>query len=909
MNQITLCENVAEPSTWTEIHNVVDVRAFLEKHFVIWPSSARIYHNAVSKATDVTPFDEASVEYLGTLSGHFYVVVYPEGIETILVIISIAIAAISIGLTFLLRPNLNPAKNQQEQSPNNQLANRQNKERPGERIPDIYGELWATPDLIQVPYRVFENNLEVEYSYMCLGRDNYTIYEVREDTTPIASIIGSSVEIYGPNTSPNSGSPTQLTIGAAIAEPVRSIKPISNVNGQTLIAPNLTGGGGWIGPFVIGDSFTTEIWCNFTAEAGMYIVTGSTGVQTAQSVTIQIGLTPCDAGGNPLSAEVLTSIVMNGSASSKDRVGATLKKILPAAGTYLLRARRTSNTSIASGVSVSDEVKWRDAMAVYTVAQSHFGNVTTVQTKTLPTPQSLAIQTRKLNILCSRNIFKGTLVAGRVAFDSIKRPSSNAADIIYAIATDPKIGNRLPSEIDVLGIYQAMADCTTYFGTSLCIEFCHTFDDSKVSFEEMIHDIAGTVFCVAYRRGSVLSLFFEKQTAQSKMLFNHRNKIPKSEIRTVSFGKYQNNDGITIDYIHPNAPNFPNQDSVVTFYYPEDQSAVNPRKITLIGVRNNVQAKLLGWRYYQKLLYQNTSVQFEATHEAALRILQERILVADNTRPDTQDGEVINQNGLILTLSQKVSLPIGVITGYTLYLQRDDDFVESIDGVLAVGGNPYQILLPVPPSVPLSTDVKNYARATYVIVPHGTWRTSAFMIAEKTPKQKNTYDIKASNYDDRYYSHDTDFINAIITADGTTPITGGVAPGGTYRPTIYSDTGDTLTLSPANAYDAVGGTHASVRSGFALGESKDGDCIYSGFASVSLTAAASLVIIYTKTDPFYCNIIVDGSGLTLVSDTGTVLTYNVPAGTNISFITVEGFVTADAGSPANILTITDITIA
>lgn len=926
MNTVILCENPVEESTWVT-HQVEDVCQFLKEHFKTWPDSARIYHDQVSLSNDVTPYDESSIQRLEKLTGKFYVVIYPEGIETIFIVIAIAVAAVSIGLSFLLRPSASPnVKSQNESSPNNELAKRDNRARPGERIPDIYGKLWATPDLIQVPYRIFDGTgTEIEYCYMCIGRGEFTIAAVRDDLTPIDEITGSSVEVYPPLTSPNSGAP-QLRIGAAINEPLRTVRPLNSINGQSLIAPNLTGGGLFSGPFLIGDSSTTEIWCNFVAQSGLYAI-NNTGAQIAQSADIQVGLTPCDAAGNALGIEILHNITINGSAVSKQRIGITQKIVLPASGTYLIRAKRTSNTTITAGTSVVDEIQWREALAITPVTNLHFGNVTTVQTLSLPTPNALALKQRKLNLLLTRNVLKGTLAGGAVTFTPNRQPSVIAADIINDIALDARLGNRQSSELDLPGIYQAMSDITTYFGTSRVIEFCFTFDDSKVSFEEMVQDIAASIFCNAYRRGNVISIFFEKLAVNSKMLFNHRNKIPKSETRTVTFGYFQDNDGITLEYTDPNAPNFPNQDTITSIYFPEDQSAINPKKITAVGVRNNVQAKLLGWRYYQKLKFQNTAVEFEATHEAAMRILNERILVADNTRPDTQDGEIVAQNGLVLTTSQPVNMP-NVTTGFgslpinwTVFLQHYDDTVEAI-GCVQSGAN--QITLNAPPSIPLIMGVETFARTTYIIVADrgisstgSVVRSSAFLLSEKTPKQKNTYTVKAVNYDANYYSHDTDVINGIITDHSDAILTPGIAPGGTYRPIQYNDVGSFPTLHPDFAYDTNPAT-AAVISGHAVTSVgppvittvSDGDCIYSGFPSLSFTADTTLHIKYTGLSAgIYTNIQAYGAALVFLADTGTEITFKVPAGTHIGFIMVEAFATADVNITDNFLSILDVYIA
>jgi hypothetical protein len=940
-NRVTLCENALDPATWTT-HECGDLRPFLVEHFGEWPKTARIYLNRVGKDTDVTPYDEGGIERLGSLNGHFFVVVYPAELAIIVLIVSIALSAASLVIGYLLRPSL--PKNQESGSPTNSLSARQNKERINERIPDIYGTLWVTPDLIGVPYRIFIGNREVEFMFMCIGRGEYDIAQVRDDVTPIEQIDGAGCEIYGPNTSPNSGDAAQVSIGEPINEPIKNVKQYSSVNGQTLRAPNagsfkannnvrftddgtLEGSGdidftdffdsgtgtnpkylvirnsdydgtylildvtttqivlsnpgavnaawgdivgatdygsptllnssdNFEGPFLIVDNTVNELWCNFVASQGLYEI-DSDGNQHAMAVTIQIEVTSIDNNYTAQGSPIYFQTTLKGSGVMRTMCGATLVVHLPIAGSCKVRARRLTNTDLRDGWNVVDQIQWRDLYGVAPLEQTDFGNVTTIQTITWPTPQALSIKQRKINVLVGRKInrtgsiatyllnetsgaiaynstggvngsivgsitqgavgientayeftglgyitaalavqrsftvdfyFKTTAVptvntgapmssgmglvssehsgywldwsinlglGGTVVFSvGAKTPSNdldlisplsyndglfhhitatrnqttglcklyvdgilvasgtpvdhatddltdaasivigairetvgafpdvrfvgvldkiiidgtpdfssesvsqNAADILISMALDPYTGRRAESEIDRAGIQSALGsggEVETYFGTSLCTQFCYAFDDSKMSFEEMVAVVCQAVFCTAYRRGSILSVVFEKETADSTILFNHRNKLPGSETRTVKFGTASENDGIDLDYIEPNAPNAQNVDSVYTLHFPEDGSAVAAKKVTAVGVRNRVQAWMLGWRLYNKLLYQNTVTQFDATAEAGLCVINERILVADNTRPDIQDGEVLAQDGLEITLSQPVT--------------------------------------------------------------------------------------------------------------------------------------------------------------------------------------------------------------------------------------------------------------
>ena len=135
-------------------------------------------------------------------------------------LISLAVSAALSIVSMMLAPSPpnQTARNIRSESPNNGLSDRVNRERVNGRIPDIYGTVRSTPDLL-CAHRVFENHVEKEIAYMCIGRGAYEVSDIRDGTTPVADIAGASVAVYGPYTSPNGGQPQQV-IGNQINVPV-----------------------------------------------------------------------------------------------------------------------------------------------------------------------------------------------------------------------------------------------------------------------------------------------------------------------------------------------------------------------------------------------------------------------------------------------------------------------------------------------------------------------------------------------------------------------------------------------------------------------------------------------------------------------------------------------------------------
>ena len=197
-------------------------------------------------------------------------------------------------------------------------------------------------------------------------------------------------------------------------------------------------------------------------------------------------------------------------------------------------------------------------------------------------------------------------------------------------------------------------------------------------------------------------------------------------------------------------------------FVPENQSAVNPKSVPSIGIRSKLLARFHAYRLFNKLLHQNVGVEFEATSEAALLLVNDRILVSDNTRDETQDGEVVSQNGLLIGLSQPVVFEEG--EEYNIFLQLSDRSVQSMS--VTAGSNDREALLSQVPSVALVFDDDSYLKTHYEIVKNTSTREHLFLIKEREIKDKATFNVQGINYDDRYYQNDGDFADGVVDEFG-----------------------------------------------------------------------------------------------------------------------------------------------
>ncbi len=175
----------------------------MPEHVRIFHTTSNMDHAEISFANEVTPKNAYELKQLDFLPGTFIVIENPKGMDPItlawIVVASIVRVGVAVALLMpvpsITQTNQN---NNQSSSANNELSNRENKTRVNGRIADIYGAAHDTPDLITVPYKVYENNVEVEHLVGCIGRGHYKINGAYDGETNIVDIAGASVEVYQP---------------------------------------------------------------------------------------------------------------------------------------------------------------------------------------------------------------------------------------------------------------------------------------------------------------------------------------------------------------------------------------------------------------------------------------------------------------------------------------------------------------------------------------------------------------------------------------------------------------------------------------------------------------------------------------------------------------------------------------
>ena len=247
MNKVRFIKNPLSPEeSFTVEGDLLDV---LTDQYSDFPRHARIYSQSVSQLTDITPVrklgengtlivTEEEIDRLKAFEGEAIVVEYPADP------LNLILFAVSFLATSLLAPkppefqrNTTRLANADGSSSTNQLSGRSNKARPFARIPDIYGKIRVTPDLIGLPITTFLGGIEEETSIFCIGRGEFDISDIKEGESPLANIPGASLSIFKTGNNLHRVPAPQLTVGSSYA-PFNIVRQLHVVNGQRLQAPN-----------------------------------------------------------------------------------------------------------------------------------------------------------------------------------------------------------------------------------------------------------------------------------------------------------------------------------------------------------------------------------------------------------------------------------------------------------------------------------------------------------------------------------------------------------------------------------------------------------------------------------------------------------------------------------------------
>jgi len=576
----------------------------------------------------------------------------------------------------------------------------------------------SNPEKVNANWQYVNNSYTITAG-ASLNRNTNSI--TLDDTYTINSVTADTIALVNPSAI-NSDWDKLLTL------------PNQSTQGQDVLVRFDAVSSKYVGWFNFDMPEATQAVFNFFFPNGLFYQDSKGGVWE-EKITVIIELQSIDGNGDPVGS--ITTINQEIRANNKSQFGKTIYIDLPTAGSFRFRLSRTTPTQAGK---TQDTCKIKSVYGMTDSSISDYGNVTVVRSRTVATDGALSIKERKLNCLVNRKLpLNGT---------GPLQVTRSAGQALINLALDEYIGRRTSAEVDITQINAEIAKVNAYFGSDIMSEFNYTIDDDNLSFEEIAGMVASAAFCEPYRFGSLTRIKFEQPQENSVLLFNHRNKVPLTEKRSYTFGVQKDYDGVELEYTSDV------DDARIKYTIPEDVTPKNPLKITTRGIRNEAQAKTRAWREWNKLRYKYVSCEVEVLDESELLIRNDRILIANNTVVDTQDGEVTGVDGLTVMTSQPCKFEVG--HDYYVHMQIANATVDMVP--CTIGPDDYSVVLSRPPVQPLVVDPDRYVKTLYTLVRADQAEIDAFMLEELTPQTQMTNTLKASNYDDRFYERDHDFI-------------------------------------------------------------------------------------------------------------------------------------------------------
>lgn len=483
------------------------------------------------------------------------------------------------------------------------------------------------------------------------------------------------------------------------------------------------------GPFVV--SGYEQVWLNMIAQGGIY---KKRDKFIYFDITLRVVFTELPL--PPVGPPVTTQYDFVMSSNRDEFVGKTFEFDVPYPECSIT-VYRVSETDLTFNGTVVDEIKWRDLYLVNLNTSPNFGNVTTLFTKTTATESALRAKERKLSFACTRYITRP---------DDTYLASSDFADVIYSLHTDPFIGRRDKTTIDYQGLYELQQYIVDYFGTDDAKRVGYTFDDDTYRYEDHLNLICNAVNVSPYQVGSLIKFWFEGPQSISVQQFGHRSKLPNKnggeERRTRSLKPRENYDGVELTYKSEVTGDFE------TIYVPSDQSAVNPEVVDFNGCNVPRFALVKANRMRNKQIHERITHEFVALDKARLLAKGQRVDVIDNTRFTPNDGYVMETDGLTYYLSQPHEISG---TNYSVVLTKRDGTLEGIPVV--AGDEDNAIILQYAPSEQPYTGY--LADATEYSLSTDDEKTKLAMLVKLIePRDTDNIRVTCGNYDVRYYKDD-----------------------------------------------------------------------------------------------------------------------------------------------------------
>lgn len=285
-----------DESTVADVENPLE---YLKSEFKDgFPEHAKIYKGTIAIENDITEKLQKDELLINLIDDDILVVIWPAWIQFVFYAVVALTAALSVYMYLTMpQPETAVAK-----SPNNELSNRVNQLRLNGRVPEIFGTLRSTPDLISAPILYYrDDGIEIEDCLYCVTKGYVDVLDIKDGDTFGATIPDFQAAVYEPNSSMLDA--PQIEVGAAFTDLPMIGRKSEAVTGQSLNDPtesvidSVSSGtaypqypnriyfpaGGLNSAFSVGETVIVDAETLGIADAP---IAGSTNVETSGIITI-----------------------------------------------------------------------------------------------------------------------------------------------------------------------------------------------------------------------------------------------------------------------------------------------------------------------------------------------------------------------------------------------------------------------------------------------------------------------------------------------------------------------------------------------------------------------------------------------------------------------------------------------
>ena len=221
-----------DESTVADVKNPLE---YLKSEFKDgFPEHAKIYKGSIAVENDITEKLQKDELLINLIDEEMWIVIWPAltGLEIFFIVTAVLSASLSIYMYLTMpQPEIAVAK-----SPNNELSNRVNQLRLNGRVPDVFGKLRSTPDLISAPILYYrDDGIEIEDCLYCVTKGHVDVLDVKDGDTFGATIPDFQAAVYEPNSSILDA--PQIEVGAAFTDLPMIGRKSEAVTGQSLDDP------------------------------------------------------------------------------------------------------------------------------------------------------------------------------------------------------------------------------------------------------------------------------------------------------------------------------------------------------------------------------------------------------------------------------------------------------------------------------------------------------------------------------------------------------------------------------------------------------------------------------------------------------------------------------------------------